>query len=52
LRDGLPLLREQSQASGARPEQTPARSGTTPGYTTSWDAIRSPAHGGKSVLYP
>jgi hypothetical protein len=39
LRDGLPLLREHAPPADARPGQIPARSGTLPGYTTSWDAI-------------
>ncbi|WP_185149545.1 hypothetical protein [Streptomyces sp. Ag109_O5-1] len=40
MRDGLPLFREHAPPADARPEQTPARSGTLPGYTTSRDAIR------------
>jgi hypothetical protein len=39
LRDGLLLFREHAPPADARPGQTPARSGTQPGYATSWDAI-------------
>ncbi|MFJ3899536.1 MULTISPECIES: hypothetical protein [unclassified Streptomyces] len=39
MRDDLPLFREHARSADARPGQTPARSGTLSGYTTSRDAI-------------
>ena len=52
LRDGLPLFREHAPPADARPGQTPARSGTLPGYTTSWDAIRHTARSRSRRSYP
>ncbi|MFF2997022.1 hypothetical protein ACFVTC_21075 [Streptomyces sp. NPDC057950] len=39
MRDGLPLFRGRATPADARPGQAPARSGTLPGHTASWDAI-------------